>query len=234
MNWDKYLNEAGVPLELWDEAKACFEEAKNRNKIFESEVGKFAWKACFKMPWLMYCTKQVKWEDNFLPAKYWRYDNNVSMNGDQWGMILPDGTHTGEFSRERVDSGECIAIPYTDPNFKGDCYYAKGHHPRSKFARSIWLGFRNRASKFAQYLGEKADMNEPLVQYGPDQSRKVEGFNFKRKGKLWQFTRTKKVFFGLFVLVQNIGFKINNVSHEPGADMASYTYIPFSLKGRQK
>lgn len=231
MNWDKYLREAGVPEHLWQEAKDCFELAKQRNKEFERKVGKFAWKAMVKMPWLLYCTDQVKWEDNFLPYKYWHYDNNVSMNGDQWGMILPDGTHTGDFSRERVDSGECIPIEYTDPNFKGDCYYAKGHHPRSKFARMIWLGFRNRASKLAQMLGEIVDMREPLVQYGPNQSREVEGFNFKRQGKLWQFTQTKKVFFGKLVLVRNIGFKINNVGSEVGADRASYTYIPFSLKG---
>lgn len=231
MNWDKYLREAGVPEHLWQEAKDCFELAKQRNKEFERKVGKFAWKAMVKMPWLLYCTDQVKWEDNFLPYKYWHYDNNVSMNGDQWGMILPNGTHTGDFSRERVDSGECIPIEYTDPNFKGDCYYAKGHHPRSKFARMIWLGFRNRASKLAQMLGEIVDMREPLVQYGPNQSREVEGFNFKRQGKLWQFTQTKKVFFGKLVLVRNIGFKINNVGSEVGADRASYTYIPFSLKG---
>lgn len=81
----------------------------------------------------------TKTEDDHLPRLFWWWDNDASINGDQ-----------------RIDgSWELLPIStdLTNEHEISLCYWAKGHHPRSFWARFVWLGLRNRASALSQALG---------------------------------------------------------------------------------
>jgi len=88
---------------------------------------------------------RLPWAADDLPGTlaYWR--NDVSINGDGWGWKDADG-NWHQCSVEPTPPS-ITAVPYTDPAYGGDAYYAPGHHPRSWWARWIWLAFRNVASK---------------------------------------------------------------------------------------
>ena len=79
----------------------------------------------FVVPIALLFTKR---EDNALPKLFAWWDNDASINGD----------------REE----------YWDPNYQGVTYYANAH-PRSFWARYVWLGWRNRASRLSQMLGHQ-------------------------------------------------------------------------------
>jgi len=87
---------------------------------------------------------RLPWAANDLPGTlaYWR--NDVSINGDGWGWQDAQGKWH-QCNVEPTPPG-IAAVPYTDPAYGGDAYYAPGHHPRSWYARWIWLAFRNVAS----------------------------------------------------------------------------------------
>lgn len=69
------------------------------------------------------------------------WGNDVSINGD-----LRNYT-TGELIEISTDTSNRQEINL--------CYWAKGHHPRSFYARWIWLGLRNRASMMNVTLGKE-------------------------------------------------------------------------------
>ena len=46
------------------------------------------------------------------------------------------------------------------------CYWADGYHPRSFYARWVWLGLRNRASHLSQTLGTDIQ-GTPEIWEGP-------------------------------------------------------------------
>lgn len=90
----------------------------------------------------------TKWEDEHLPRLFWWWDNDASINGDKRTDDPNDGL--GGWTLKPVplerDSAEAIAM----------CYWAPGHHPRSFYARWVWIGLRNRASALSQALGTDA------------------------------------------------------------------------------
>lgn len=234
------LVQYGVPEELHSEALGVFARAK---KIHD-DMEPIGWLAPFVMLWVCfggYPSKETgkwrwkwvtNWEDNKLPDRWWKYDNNVSMNGDGWGMILPDGTHTSRFSREEVDSGQTQPIQYEDPAYKGDAYYCKGHHPRSRIARYVWMGWRNRGSLYALYMGAKINPQAPLEQWGVlNQSRTIPGGKFTRSDGLWQYNETGRK--GIFETGSNLGFKIGN-ARTAQIDQASVVWNPLTIRLRKK
>ncbi len=84
---------------------------------------------------------------NRLPSRFAKWDNNVSLNGD--GAAVFRAGHWLDL-RDGVEAlpGEHV-YTYDDPLYAGTAYYAKGHHPRSFWARYIWVGLRNRASQLS-------------------------------------------------------------------------------------
>lgn len=211
MDLKPYLIEGGVPEELHEEALACFKSAKD-GAMLRAFIGLLA-------PFVvgfMLLTRQLRWEHDKVPQWGWWYDNNISINGDGWGMLYPDGTCVWPVDFAVLDRGEAIAIPYGDLRWTGDCYYAKGHHPRSKWARWIWLGFRNRASALAMAKGKQINLSDTPVHYGAQiqPSRTNEGFRITRMSGVWQFYQIKKVFFGKLAMTRNIGYKVNNAIGE--------------------
>lgn len=153
----------------------------------------------------------VKKEADRLPKLFWFWGNNVSINGDGWARKLEDGT----WETVRVMGVE-NCIPYTNPGYTGDAYYAKGHHPRSFWARYIWLGWRNRASKFAESMGVPFDDNDRQQWYGRGQTqgpnresgdRAVRGWALYRSGSHYQFYSVYQAF-GSICCRTNWGFKV--------------------------
>lgn len=87
-----------------------------------------------------------------LPRLFARWDNNVSLNGDGHGWMDADGQwHHGRDGAPRPPGAHLYS--YDDPLYGGDAYYAEGHHPRSFWARYVWVGLRNRASQLSVKYG---------------------------------------------------------------------------------
>lgn len=92
--------------------------------------------APFVVPFLLLFTKS---EDDRLKIGDSLWGNDASINGD---IRLPNSWELRPISNNLSDEEE-ISL----------CYWAKGHHPRSFYARFVWLGLRNRASALSQRMG---------------------------------------------------------------------------------
>jgi uncharacterized membrane protein len=79
----------------------------------------------------------TKWEAERLPRFFRMWDNEVNLNGDIGSPTGPGPVPLDPKSRWAIDN----------------CYWAPGHHPRSRWARYVWIGLRNRASWPAWRLG---------------------------------------------------------------------------------
>lgn len=214
----KYLNACGVAEQLHVQAMASFAVAES---LYKTQVRKYKWLAPIMAWWAL---RKLPWEANELPVKWWRYDNDVSINGDGWA-VMRDGKWV------RVSGNELpgeVAVPYGDPSYTGDAYYAEGHHPRSFWARYIWLGWRNRASATALAAGIDAALPAErwVNRTYNSKGELTELVEVYRMAVFWQIITVKK--FWIFAVRRNIGYKINNVVNF-GAKRAAVTWIPWSL-----
>lgn len=165
-------------------------------------------------------------EANALPrwARWW--DNDVSINGDGWAV-----KRAGQWVRVVGNElpGE-VAVPYTAPAYDGDAYYAPGHHPRSFWARWMWLGLRNRASALAVRLGHQvqtADLIDADTWGDPATNRDHAGWCVRRNGPVYQLSIVRPIGAGLCLRV-NCGHKLDLVRRW-GRDVAMVVNISFSV-----
>ncbi len=107
----------------------------------------------------------------------------------------------------------------------GETYYAPGHDRRSFWARWVWLGWRNRASRLSQMLGHRWHPGE----YGDWQSwgdprtgRDHAGWSLNRRGSRWQMYLTAQLPLG-FCFRLNYGFKVwaGEGDHRPVANVVN-------------
>lgn len=85
----------------------------------------------------------TKWEAEKLAFFDSIWGNDASINGDV-----------------RIEGSYNLAPVSLDPENKeaiASCYWVKGHHPRSFYARWVWLGLRNRASALSQSMSVEID-----------------------------------------------------------------------------
>jgi hypothetical protein len=149
----------------------------------------------------------TKWEDDRLPKLFKWWDNDVTINGDR-GLGWADGKPV---------------IPVDDiPEAYALNFYAPGHHPRSFYARWVWLGLRNRASMLSKMLGDKENYLSPL------QVLWSEGDSF-----LWQVKDRYRLnvqipFVGRAIKL-HYGFKIGHIGGHGGP-----VAIGFSLKRKRE
>ena len=212
-----------VPLHLKADALLCFDQAAaadQKTALYDVTA-----------PLVMLLVLPfVKRGADRLPRAFRRWDNNVSINGDgeavlrggQW-INLRDIGWTPE-PGERV-------YTYDDPAYNGDAYYAKGHHPRSFWARWVWVGWRNRASKMSLEMGEYVG-ERPIVGFADPAElagRSRDGYYLLRHGNLYQWRQYERR--GPIVLTRNLGFKLEHVMYSAsGQGMASAVAIGVSFK----
>ena len=228
MNLAKYLQKAGVDAHLFGPAIASIE----RGMKLEKKTLKYRLLAPFVIAYLVWF--KLKWEDDFLPIGFEKYDlealDHIDINGDNKRWVAVEGEPYGR----PVPVSIYKELPVDHEN-KELCYWAKGHHPRSRWARWIWMGIRNRAQRASYDLG---DVYTPKVTtswkyVAPDGNEVIEVY---RNGDAWQIMRVKRVLKYL-MLRQNVGFKVANIWSEglaarPGHQIRmSTTAITFSLKG---
>jgi hypothetical protein len=128
----------------------------------------------------------TKWEDNKLPAIFWWWDNDISINGDE------------------IDSQGRNAWAL---DYKENAYYAKAP-PRSFWARYVWLGWRNRASKLSEAVGYKYEFSEfenRIILGDAATSRGHPGWKFVYTPNISQLMIVKK--FGKICIRFNWGYK---------------------------
>jgi hypothetical protein len=113
-------------------------------------------------------------EADDLPDTLAHWRNDVSINGDGWGWQDAQG-QWHQCSVEPAPPG-IAAMRYADPAYGGDAYYAPGHHPRSFWARFVWLAFRNVASKDLQEAGPLVETRPILLAGAPLASSYTPGF----------------------------------------------------------
>ena len=207
MNLLKYLQAAGVPETLQAEALASLQRAEE----IASHVAPYKWSAPLVMAWVV---PRLAWDAEALPARYAKWDNDISINGDPWPWA------------QRADGTWYRHAPLEDtPEARAQCYWAEGHHPRSRWARYVWLGWRNKASKLAKDLG--APIGAPIAFWGDENvGRTHPGVCVYRMGDHWQIMAVER--HGPVIVRRNVGWKINNVRDNQHT-VANITWLPWSL-----
>lgn len=133
----------------------------------------------------------TKWESEEMPWLFRFWDNDLAFNGDP----------------RKYDGSTFKPVPLEDSEeVREGCYWLKGHHPRSFLARYVWMGFRNRASLGATWLGKSYKdvvrnyWGDPLTENGHP------GWVLTERGGDYQLYMIKK--FGPFAYRFNWGFKV--------------------------
>lgn len=234
MNFNKYMNIAGVPPQYSDEIYRNMEQSR---LLFK----KLKWYKLTAPFWLIFICLFLKWEDEYLTDllkrnpfkflyKFWpklethlkRFDNNISINGDRGNWVRDDVNgvdyHGVKFSRGPV--------PLEDtPEARAKNYYAFGLHPRHNLARYVWLGWRNKASNYAKMLGPVIDREAHLTTYEWNNGE-YDHVTFYFKNGYWQMMMVKK--YWKFLLKRNLGYKVNNVYGDL-TNQVQVTYKDFAV-----
>lgn len=173
----------------------------------------------------------VKREADRLPRLFSAWDNNVSLNGDGYGWQDPE---TGEWLDIRVKPAPAGVplVSHSDPAYGGDCYYARGHHPRSFRARYAWVGLRNRASMLSVKLGRDVTARPVVVSGDPTIHRHGPYGHFVlRHGDTFHYKSIRA--FGPFALTRSYGYKLEiPFKSAEGTGRAAAVAIGRSLKRR--
>lgn len=169
-----------------------------------------------------------------LPSLFRRWDNNVSLNGDGEAVFIDGKFLTAGHGITWEDYNAALArgayrYTYDDPLYHGDAYYARGHHPRSFWARYVWLGWRNRASALALALGREVHERPVVLAGDPDIGTSRAGFTLFGYGDTYGYRSIRKV--GPFALIRHYGFKLGIVRNsQDGTGLAAAVAIGRSLK----
>ncbi len=174
----------------------------------------------------------VKREADRLPRVFSAWDNNVSLNGDGYGWQDPE---TGEWFDIRVKPAPAGVplVSHSDPAYGGDCYYARGHHPRSFRARYAWVGLRNRASMLSVKLGRDVTARPVVVSGDPTIHRHGPYGHFLLKSGNCYHYKSINRWHGL-ALIRSYGYKLEIVRNsQDGTGLAAAVAIGRSLKRRK-
>lgn len=209
-------------------AEACFRAAKAADNK--------TWLYDLSAPIVMLLVLPfVKREADRLPKAFAKWDNNVSLNGDGEAVFIDGKFLTAGHGISWEDYNAALArgayrYTYDDPLYDGDAYYAKGHHPRSFWARYVWVGLRNRASQLSVEMGEDVHERPTVLSGAVGIGASTEGHFLLHSGDLYHYKSVRK--FGPFALIRSYGYKLEIVRNSPtGAGRAAAVAIGRSLKG---
>ena len=205
-------------------AEACFRAAKAADNK--------TWLYDLSAPIVMLLVLPfVKREADRLPKAFAKWDNNVSLNGDGEGWCDGDGTWYD--TRVRPAPEGVPVMSHSDPRYGGDCYYARGHHPRSFWARYVWVGLRNRASQLSKDLGEPVTERPVCISGNPDIHRNGPYGHFLLKSGNCYHYKSINRWHGL-ALIRSYGYKLEIVRNsQDGTGLAAAVAIGRSLKRRK-
>lgn len=183
---------------------------------------------------MLFVLQFVKREANRLPKAFAKWDNNISLNGDSGGVLV-DGKWIDYHDVEDWEAvRQCLQVTYDDPRFEGDAYYAKGHHPRSFWARYVWVGLRNRAAKLALDLGKPVDQPIEVVSGTLDISTSNPGHFLLRCGEVYHYKSIQpfKLLGKTFARIRSYGYKLEIALKSPKeSDRVAVVAIGWSAKG---
>lgn len=205
------LDGVDMPAEHKSAAIKSFERAATLDKIIQPYKLN-AWRV------LLPVLKDLPREAEHLPDAYSAYDNERSINGDQYPWVLDPATGTITIAK----------APLQDtPETRAACYYAPGCDPRGVEARYVWLAQRNRASRLAFDLGPEAMRGDTAYWGDPATNNGHEGTIVRRMGEHYEIYSCKR-WIGLCIRTR-YGFKIGNILAH-GVTRAMVVTIPFSLQ----
>lgn len=216
------LQEVDMPEEHKQKAKKCFKDVRKKSMkdiLYDCTA-----------PYVMFFVLPfIKRDADKLPSIFSAWDNEISINGDGWA-VLRDNKWTRVIKDERY--GE-TPVSYSDVNYTGDAYYAEGHHPRSFWARYVWLGWRNRASKLAYDMG--FEVTRELIhdtEYWGNLNISPEnpGVLVRRMGNYYEIFAYKDA--GVFTRRTRYGYKIGN-GLQYGAPRVMIVTIGVSFKRKK-
>ena len=167
-----------------------------------------------------------------LPRLFRKWDNNVSLNGDGHGWRDAEGNwHHGRDGA--VPPPGTIMLSYSDPAYAGDAYYAEGHHPRSYWARYIWVGLRNRASQLSVDKGRDVAARPICISGSADISRTRPGHFLLKQGDTYHYKSFRNI--GPFCLIRSYGYKLEYALHRPEGQYGRVPAVAIgrSLKGKK-
>mgnify|MGYP001396267923 CR=1 FL=1 len=169
---------------------------------------------------------------NHLPRWARKWDNNVSLNGDG-EVVLRDGQWVNLRDIGWMPQHGERVYTYDDPAYTGDAYYAKGHHPRSWWARWVWVGWRNRASQLSVDLGRDVAARPLCISGNPDIHRNGPYGHFLLKSGNCYHYKSINRWHGL-ALIRSYGYKLEIVRNsQDGTGLAAAVAIGRSLKRRK-
>lgn len=169
---------------------------------------------------------------NHLPRWARKWDNNVSLNGDG-EVVLRDGQWVNLRDIGWMPQHGERVYTYDDPAYTGDAYYAKGHHPRSWWARWVWVGWRNRASQLSVDLGRDVAARPLCISGNPDIHRNGPYGHFLLKSGNCYHYKSINRWHGL-ALIRSYGYKLEIVRNsQDGTGLAAAVAIGRSLKRRR-
>ena len=168
----------------------------------------------------------VKRSADRLPRLFRKWDNNISLNGDGEVVRRGDAWVNLRDIGWTPEPGEQV-IRYDDPLYDGDAYYAKGHHPRSFWARYVWVGLRNRASQLSVDRGRAVPGTPELISGSIHIGTRNAGHFLLRQGDTYHYKSVRK--WGPFALIRSYGYKLE-IRYYQGPGRAAAVAIGRSLK----
>ena len=214
-----------LPLEVKRDVYACVDDAADadeRTAIYDVTA-----------PLVMLLVLPfVKRSADKLPRAFRRWDNNVSINGDGEAVL-----RDGQWINLRdigwtPEPGERV-YTYDDPAYTGNAYYANAH-PRSFWARYVWLGWRNRASQLSVDLGRDVAARPVCISGDTTIGTRKEGHFLLRDGDTYHFKSVERTrIIGLqWALIRSYGYKLEHALYRPADNLGrvAAVAIGWSLK----
>lgn len=110
-------------------------------------------------------------------------------------------------------------------------YYAEGHDRRSFYARWVWLGLRNRASKLSQMLGYEHSSSDVVERWSSGDASGIAktGWQITKVNDAFRYFETKRV--GKIFFRFHYGYKVPTIYGRPTSPIVAIAFSFQRYKG---